>query len=48
MKGESVENKGEGLEQYSEASRGPTGAAGIMLRGRDGTRQDETTSRGPG
>ena len=28
------------LEQCSESSGGPTGTAGIMLRGRDGTRQD--------
>ena len=39
--------KGEGLEQCSEASRGPTGTVGIMPRGRDGTRQDGSASRGP-
>jgi len=37
--------RGEG--QCSEPSRGPTGTAGIMPRGRDGTRQDGTASRRP-
>ena len=43
----SIKNRRRTRRQCSESSRGPTGTAGIMPRGRDGTRQNGTTRHRP-